>query len=126
MKILIVEDHAPLAALLLRRLEKRGHQALVATQRAEAQASAKAFLPDLVIMEAQLRGGADWDAARRLRFDDQTHEIPIIGLVDDASEAARALALQCGCTELAGKPLDFPHLLRLIETVTAPVEGERL
>jgi DNA-binding response OmpR family regulator len=120
MKILIVEDNEPLGALLARRLEKRGHQAIVAKEAGEAQASAKAFHPDIVILEAQLRGGEDWAAARRLKFDDQTHAIPILGLVANASEAARALAVQNGCAALHGKPVDFPRLLRLIESTAAP------
>lgn len=124
MKILIVEDNEQLGALLARRLEKRGHQAIVAKEVDEAQASAKAFHPELVIMEAQLRGGDDWAAARRLKFDDQTHDIPILGLVANPSEAARALAMQNGCAALHGKPIDFPNLLRLIKTTAAPGDGD--
>jgi DNA-binding response OmpR family regulator len=120
MKILIVEDNEPLGALLARRLEKRGHQVVVADDDDEAQASAKAFHPDLVILEAQLRGGDDWSAARRLKFDDQTRAIPILGLVANASEAARALAMQNGCAELQGKPVDFHKLLLAIGATAAP------
>lgn len=125
MKILIVEDNEALGSLLARRLEKRGHQAVVAREAGEAQASAKSFHPDLVILEAQLRGGEDWAAARALKFDDHTRDIPILGLVADASPAARALALQNGCVELQGKPVDFPHLLRLIEAIGAFPSGEQ-
>jgi CheY-like chemotaxis protein len=76
----------------------------------------------VILLEAQLRGGEDWAAARRFKFDEQTQAIPILGLVANASEAARALALQNGCAELSGKPVDFPKLLRLIE-VTAAVSA---
>ena len=120
MKILIVEDNETLGALLARRLEKRGHQVIVADEAGEAQSSAKAFQPDIVILEAQLRGGEDWAAARRLKFDEQTHDIPIVGLVANASEAARALAMQNGCAELHGKPVDFPKLLRLVMAIATP------
>jgi DNA-binding response OmpR family regulator len=123
MKILIVEDNEPLGALLARRLEKRGHQVIVADEEGEAQASAKAFHPDIVIVEAQLRGGEDWSAARRLKFDDQTRDIPILGLVPNASDAARALAMQNGCAELQGKPVDFFKLLRGIATTAATPES---
>ena len=68
MKILIVEDNEPLGALLAQRLEKRGHQVSVTAEAADAHASAKAFQPDLILLEAQLRGGEDWAAARRLKF----------------------------------------------------------
>ncbi len=78
MKILIIEDNAPLADLLVRRLEKRGHQVVLAEEAKEAQESAKAFHPDVVILEAQLRGGEDWAAARSLKFDDHTRDIPIV------------------------------------------------
>jgi two-component system cell cycle response regulator DivK len=123
MKILIVEDNEPLGALLARRLEKRGHQVIVADDEGEAQASAKAFHPDIVIVEAQLRGGEDWSAARRLKFDDQTRDIPILGLVPNASDAARALAMQNGCAELQGKPVDFFKLLLAIAATAATPES---
>jgi DNA-binding response OmpR family regulator len=123
MKILIVEDNEPLGALLARRLEKRGHQVIVADEEGEAQASAKAFHPDIVIVEAQLRGGEDWSAARRLKFDDQTRDIPILGLVPNASDAARALAMQNGCAELQGKPVDFFKLLLAIAATAATPES---
>jgi len=119
MKILIVEDNEPLGALLARRLEKRGHQVVVTADAREAQSSARAFQPEIVLLEAQLRGGEDWAAAQRLKSDEHTRDIPILGLVANASDAARALALQNGCAELSGKPVDFPKLLRLIEATAA-------
>ena len=123
MKILIVEDNEPLGALLARRLEKRAHQVIVTPDPAEALASAKAFQPDLILLEAQLRGGEDWAVARRLKFDEQTQAIPILGLIANASQAAQALGAQNGCADVVGKPVDFPQLLRLIETAAAPAAG---
>jgi hypothetical protein len=35
----------------------------------------------------------------------------------------RALAVQNGCAALHGKPVDFPRLLRLIESTAAPAAG---
>ncbi len=123
MKILIVEDNEPLGALLARRLEKRGHQVIVSAEAGEAQTNAKTFQPGLILLEAQLRGGEDWAAARRLKFDEQTQDIPILGLIANASDAARALAVQNGCADLHGKPVDFPKLLRLIEATALSAVG---
>jgi DNA-binding response OmpR family regulator len=118
-KILIVEDNAELADLLAGRLKRRGHLVLLAAEPAEAISSAKASQPNVILLESQLRGDPDWSTARALKFDELTHEIPIIALMASDSEEARALARQNGCDELHPKPVDFALLLQQIDAADA-------
>jgi DNA-binding response OmpR family regulator len=119
-KILIVEDNAELGELLVARLKRRGHLVLLATEAADAIAVAKASRPDVILLESQLRGDADWSTGRALKFDELTREIPIIALLANNSQEMRALARQNGCDELHPKPVDFGRLLRQIDAATRP------
>lgn len=116
-KILLVEDNEQLGAMLVERLERRGHTVLLATDRASAFSSAKSSQPDVILLEAQLRGDEDWAAARALKYDDHTRAIPIIALMGSNSDEARDAALQNGCKELHGKPVDFARLVQQIDAV---------
>lgn len=115
MKILLVADNEQIGQLLHSRLEKRGHQVILATDEDSAFSSAKAAHPHIVILEEQLRGGEDWAVAKRLKYDDHTREIPIIGLAGAFSDEARDAAVQNGCVDILGKPVDFAKLLQMIE-----------
>jgi CheY-like chemotaxis protein len=123
-KILIVEDNEELGDLLAERLKRRGHLVLLAADPSEAIAGAKASRPDVILLEAQLRGDADWSTARALKFDELTRDIPVIALLTNNSDDARALARQNGCDELHAKPVDFFHLLRQIAAVAGHAEDE--
>jgi CheY-like chemotaxis protein len=58
-----------------------------------------------------------WTAARMARQDERICHIPIIALTAHAMEEDRRKALKSGCDDYATKPVDFPELLRKIETL---------
>jgi CheY-like chemotaxis protein len=119
---LIVEDNSELGELLVGRLKRRGHFVLLAAEPAEAIAGAKASRPEVILLESQLRGDADWSTARALKFDELTRDIPVIALLANNSKEARALARQNGCDALHPKPIDFGLLLRQIDAATHPAD----
>jgi CheY-like chemotaxis protein len=114
-KILVVEDNEQLGQMLVERIERRGHQVLLAVDGDAALASARASQPEVILLEAQLRGGEEWSMARALKDDDFTRAIPIIGLVSNNSDEARDEALHGGCFEVHCKPIDFSKLLLQID-----------
>jgi DNA-binding response OmpR family regulator len=122
-KILVVEDNEQLAAMLVERLERRGHSVLLAAKAEAAFASAKASEPDVIILEQQLRGQEDWAIAKALKFDDHTRAIPIIALMGANSEEARDAAMQSGCDALHAKPIDFGRLVQQIEAETLDAQS---
>jgi DNA-binding response OmpR family regulator len=121
-KILVVEDNEQLGQMLVERLERRGHQVLLATEADAAFASAKAAQPQVILLESQLRGGDEWATARALKYDDYTREIAIIGLLTNNSDEARDLALHNGCLDVHLKPFDFGKLLAQIEAAAPSPE----
>jgi CheY-like chemotaxis protein len=58
-----------------------------------------------------------WDAARRLKSDQQTRNIPIIALTAHAMSGSREKALAAGCDEFDTKPVDFDRLMGKINVL---------
>jgi CheY-like chemotaxis protein len=119
-KILVVEDNEQLGAMLVERLERRGHTVLHAETGDAALSSAKASQPDIILLEQQLRGQEDWATARALKYDDHTRAIPIIALMANNSDEAREAAQRSGCDALHAKPVDFAKLIQEIDAAAEP------
>jgi CheY-like chemotaxis protein len=116
-KILLVEDEAGIREMLTRRLVKRGYQVAVASDGEEACRLAASERPDLVLMDVKLPVLDGLEATRRLKVDEGTRPIPVIGLSCFASQGDREKALGAGCDDYETKPVDLPSLLGKIEAL---------
>jgi CheY-like chemotaxis protein len=114
-KILLVEDNEMNLDMLSRRLEKRGHQILVATDGAQGVALAQSELPHLILMDMSLPVMDGWEATRRLKGSPDTRHIPIIALTAHAVAGDRERCLEAGCDDYENKPVKFPQLMTKIE-----------
>jgi CheY-like chemotaxis protein len=123
-KILIVEDNEMNRDMLSRRLIRRGYEIVMAVDGAEGIAVAKAENPDLVLMDMSLPVVDGWEATRRLKADDATREIPVIGLTAHAMTGDREKVIAAGCDDYDTKPVELPRLLQKIEALLAR-GGER-
>src|SRR5690554_1912006 len=118
MKILLVEDNEMNRDMLSRRLARRGHAVVTAT---DGQAAVKATLdesPDVVLMDMGLPVMDGWEAARRIKDDARTASIPVIALTAHAMAEDRERALAAGCDEFDTKPVDLERLWEKIVAVT--------
>lgn len=113
-KILIVEDNEMNLDMLSRRLERRGHQILVATDGAVGLDIARQEQPDLILMDMSLPVMDGWTATRELRKLPQFAATPIIALTAHAIAGDREKCLEAGCTDYESKPVKFPQLLAKI------------
>ena len=116
-RILIVEDNALNLDMLTRRLERRGHTTLSATDGLAGIEVATAERPDVILMDLSLPEIDGWEATRRLKADEATRAIPVIALTAHAMEGDREKALEAGCDDYATKPVDLPDLLAKIEAL---------
>lgn len=114
-KILLVEDNEMNLDMLSRRLEKRGHQILIATDGAQGIALAQTELPNLILMDMSLPVIDGWEATRQLKGAAETRHIPIIALTAHAVAGDRERCLAAGCDEYENKPVKFPQLLAKID-----------
>jgi len=117
-RILLVEDNEMNRDMLSRRLQKKGHEVLMAEDGAQAVSLAGSESPDLILLDMSLPVIDGWDAARRLKAG-PTASIPIIALTAHAMSGDREKALAAGCDDYDTKPVDFPRLLGKIEALLA-------
>lgn len=115
--ILLVEDNEMNRDMLSRRLARRGYHVLLALDGGEAVAAAAEHLPAVILMDMSLPVMDGWEATRRIKANPVTAHIPIIALTAHALPAERARALEAGCCAFETKPIDFPRLLSLLQTI---------
>ena len=119
MKILLVEDNEMNRDMLSRRLQRRGHEVLIAMDGAEALRVAGEEQPELVLMDLSLPVMDGWEATGRMKADPQTASIPIIALTAHAMGADRERALAAGCDDFDTKPIDMERLTGKIAALRA-------
>jgi CheY-like chemotaxis protein len=115
--ILLVEDNEMNRDMLLRRLQRKGFQVLTALDGEQAIQMTQQHRPALVLMDMSLPVVDGWEATRRLKADPATKNIPIIALTAHALPLERDRALEAGCVAFETKPIDFPKLLAVMESV---------
>ena len=113
-KILLVEDHEEIWDFLSRRLQRRGHEVVLAHDGEEGVNKARASRPDVILLDMNLPVMDGWTAARALKGDPGTAGIPVIALTAYAMSGDREKAVQAGCDDYHPKPVDFPRLLAKI------------
>ena len=118
-KILIVEDNEMNRDMLSRRLARRGYEITMAVDGEEGIAAAKTHIPDLILMDMSLPVVDGWEATRRLKADNRTRAIPVIGLTAHAMAGDREKVIEAGCDDYDTKPVELPRLLQKIEALLA-------
>src|SRR6478736_4601883 len=122
-KILLVEDNEMNRDMLTRRLQRRGHEVLVAMDGAQGLAVAQEQLPGLILMDMSLPVIDGWEATRQLKADPATRAIPVIALTAHAMSGDREKAVAAGCDDFDTKPVDLARLLEKIEAHLGRASG---
>ena len=112
--ILLVEDNEVNRDMLVRRLQRAGHQVATAGDGEAALIAMREQQPTVVLMDMNLPVKDGWTACREAQQDPSIAEIPIIALTAHAMEEDKHRALEAGCSDYATKPVDFPDLLTKI------------
>jgi CheY-like chemotaxis protein len=122
-KLLLVEDNEYNRDMLLRRLNKKGFEVVVAVDGGEGVAKARSEKPDLILMDMHLPVLDGWEATQQLKQADDTRAIPIIALTADAMAGDREKAMEAGCDDYDTKPIELPRLLEKIQALLAKKAG---
>jgi two-component system cell cycle response regulator DivK len=116
-RILLVEDNDMNRDMLSRRLQRKGHEVLLAADGMQAILMAESEAPDLILLDMSLPVIDGWEAARRLKASPATAQVPIVALTAHAMAGDREKALAAGCDEYDTKPVDFPGLTAKIDAI---------
>ena len=112
--ILLVEDNEVNRDMLVRRLQRAGHEVTTAGDGEAALEAMRQLQPAVVLMDMNLPIKDGWTACREAQQDTSIAGIPIIALTAHAMEEDKHRALEAGCSDYATKPVDFPDLLAKI------------
>ena len=122
-KVLYIEDNDDDVYMLKMRLELLGNfEVLTAEDGEKGCEVAAAEQPDIILMDLEMPVVDGWEAARRLKGNPQTRDIPIIILSAHALAGEREKAIAAGCNEFDTKPIEFD---RLVATVRRVLNGRK-
>lgn len=113
-KILVVEDNEMNLDMLTRRLTRRGHEILMATDGVQAVELAESEMPDLILMDMSLPVLDGWQATRQIKDNTDIQHIPVIALTAHAIAGDREKCIAAGCDEYETKPIKFPNLMEKV------------
>ena len=73
--------------------------------------------PDIILLDMSLPVMDGWDAARAIKGNPATQNLPIIALTAHALAGDREKALEAGCNDYDTKPVDLKRLLGKMEAL---------
>jgi DNA-binding response OmpR family regulator len=113
-RVLLVEDDPVLTRVLRDNLTFEGFDVRSAADGNQAQALARDFAPDLVLLDVNLPGQSGFDVCEAWR---QRSQVPIILLTAMGQKADKIRGLQLGADDYVTKPFDLEELLARIHAV---------
>jgi DNA-binding response OmpR family regulator len=113
-RILVVEDDSALATVLRIKLAMEGFEVECAADGIRASTAAKAFAPDLIVLDVALPGKNGFELCRVWR---ESMQIPIIMLTARGDKADKLRGLAMGADDYVTKPFDTQELVARIRAV---------
>ena len=121
-RVLVVDDEAPIRLLCRVNLEAEGMEVLEAADGGTGLELAREEHPDVVLLDVMIPGIDGWQVAEQLLGDSATSSIPIIFLTARAELRDRARGIDIGGIEYVTKPFNPVELAPLIRDLTARVD----
>ena len=129
-RILLAEDDAALAELLVFHFTREGFDVQQTADGEEALLLAQEQAPDLVLLDWMIEGLSGIEVCRRLRRSPATANVPIIMLTARGEEADRVRGLETGADDYVTKPFSPRELVARVGAVLRRVRpalaGEQL
>ena len=122
--VLIVEDEAPLVALLRYNLEREGFEVAEAADGEEALLLISERPPDIVLLDWMLPLVSGIEVCRRIRRSPQTRSLPIVMLTARGEEADRVRGLDAGADDYVAKPFGLRELAARLRAVMRRAQPE--
>jgi two-component system cell cycle response regulator DivK len=122
-KVLLVEDNEMNRDMLSRRLVRRGFEVVFAVDGQQGVDLAKSARPDIILMDMSLPVIDGWEATRRVKADDATKSVPVIGLTAHAMSGDREKAMEAGCDDYDTKPVELDRLIGKMERLLGAAKG---
>jgi CheY-like chemotaxis protein len=118
-RILYVEDAQVLRETMAQLLEVYGYKVAAAKNGQEGVEMALQWKPDLVLMDLRMPVMDGYQAFKEIRFNPQTHHIPIFVISAWSSKKERDQARLVGADDFFVKPTDLNRLNEAIKIAVA-------
>ena len=115
--ILIVEDQAPTAELIIQVLMGEGYEAQSVDTLAKARARLKKSPPDLMMLDRNLPDGDGVDLLLEIREDQKLSALPIIILTAKKDIADKVAGLRVGADDYVAKPFNTEELVARVQAI---------
>jgi two-component system response regulator PhoP len=115
MRLLLIEDEAPLRLTLARRLEADGYRVDQAADGLDGLHQAREYPVDMAVVDLGLPGMAGLDIVQRLRADGRT--LPILILTARGSWQDKVTGLEAGADDYLVKPFEYPELAARVKAL---------
>jgi len=126
-RVLIVDDHEDAALTLALLLQLRGCEVRCAHTGPDGVALARAFHPEVLVLDLGLPGFDGYELARILRAEAPFSSALFIAISGYAQACDRARCLAVGFDDHFAKPLEFPKLMEAIQSRSAaPLARSRM
>lgn len=107
-KLLVVDDEPALQQTLKYALEKEGYLVKVAADGKTAVQLARAWTPDMMLLDVMLPGMDGFEVCKAVR---KESDIPILMLTARQDEVDRVVGLEVGADDYIGKPFSMRELI---------------
>ncbi|RKU38671.1 DNA-binding response regulator, partial [Candidatus Poribacteria bacterium] len=115
--ILAVDDDIDILELIQMSLTAEGFDVITANDGMSGLEKARAYSPDLILLDLMMPVMDGFEVIGKLRTDEQTRAIPVIMLTARAQTHERVQGLHAGADDYVTKPFDLDELTARIEAV---------
>jgi two-component system, cell cycle response regulator DivK len=119
--VLIVEDNELNMKLFHDLLEAHGYDAVGTRSGIEALELARAYRPDLILMDIQLPEVSGLEVTKWIKADPELHRIPVVAVTAFAMNGDEERIRQGGCEAYLSKPIS---IAKFMETVRSFLSGQ--
>lgn len=116
-KILVVDDEPDILEIIAYNLRKEGYEVKTAENGLEAVASAKEFLPDMILLDVMMPKMDGMEACKQIRAVPSLKHCFILFLTAREEEFVEVLSFQAGADDFLTKPIKPRALISRIEAV---------
>ncbi len=126
-KILVVDDEPDVTELVAYHLKAKGFHVETLNDATDSISKARAYHPDLLILDIMMPHLSGIQICRILRTDNRLANVPIIFLTAKAEPQDRIEGLESGADDYLGKPFSPKELVLRVESIlrriAAPAQG---
>lgn len=116
-QILVVEDQAATADLILEVLKAEGYEAQTVDTLAKARARLKKQPPELLLLDRNLPDGDGVDLLAEIRDDEKLGNLPVIILTAKKEVADKIAGLRVGADDYVAKPFNTEELVARVAAI---------